>query len=329
MKNRGNGKIAAELLASFLDGRATAQECREVLGSLSEDAELRELLHISRRVDTELGVVPMEGDALPMMAMAATCNEENYCCLECEKYILRQLGIAYDDDELLASAIRNGWQREEGTALHNVGRHLEGKGVVVTRRYRATIEELCSALDAGDSIIVAVDGGELLGCRIEELREDIFVGSIPDHTVVVVSCDADRGVITLYDPNSQSAVDSYALEQFADAWQDSSNYMVVASRVGSRDYTPCPIDLSDVELPAELCELREAIAENAHEVWAQNRWREGWRYGPRRDDELRQSPDMVPYSQLTEGEKSYDREMAMNTIKLLTKLGYDIVKREK
>ncbi len=95
-----------------------------------------------------------------------------------------------------------------------------------------------------------------------------------------------------------------------------------------KTYTPKPIDLSDVELTEDLTELREAIAENAHEIWAQKRQSEGWTYGPRRDDVLKQTPDMVPYDELTDGEKQYDRELAMQTIKLLKKLGYDLIKRE-
>ena len=93
-------------------------------------------------------------------------------------------------------------------------------------------------------------------------------------------------------------------------------------------YFPKPIDLSDVVLTEDLDDLREAIAENAHEVWAENRIAEGWSYGPQRNDQLKQTPDMVPYSQLPESEKDYDREMAMKTIKLLKKLGYDLIKRE-
>ncbi len=95
-----------------------------------------------------------------------------------------------------------------------------------------------------------------------------------------------------------------------------------------KTYIPKPIDLSDVELTEDLSELREAIAENAHEIWAENRQREGWTYGPQRNDVLKQTPDMVPYSRLPESEKKYDREMAMKTIKLLQKLGYDLIKRE-
>ena len=92
-------------------------------------------------------------------------------------------------------------------------------------------------------------------------------------------------------------------------------------------YIPKPIDTSAIELDAKILALAEELAKNAHEVWAFNRKREGWRYGPRRSDELKQTPDMVPYCQLPDSEKEYDRQMAINTIKLLKKLGDDIVKK--
>ena len=95
-----------------------------------------------------------------------------------------------------------------------------------------------------------------------------------------------------------------------------------------RTYNPQPIDLSDVSLDDSLSELQEAIAENAHEIWSQNRLSEGWSYGPKRDDIKRENPDIVPYDRLSDKEKQYDREMAIMTIKLVKKLGYDIVKRE-
>ena len=328
MKKRLQDNIPAEVLAAFLDGNATAQESTEILAALSQDAELRELLHISQSVDAELGMLPHECEILPMTAMAATCNEENYCSLECEKYILRRFNIEFDEEQLLHSALANGWQKKEGTALHNVGRHLEDKGFVVTRQYKCSIEDITSALAAGEQVIVAVDGGELLGSRALEKKEDIFVGQIPDHTVVVLSCDAKNSKITIYDPDSSNAEDTYSVEQFEDAWSDSKNYLVTATLNNMKTYIPKPIDLSDVELSEDLNELREAIAENAHDVWAVERQAQGWTYGPERNDATKQTPCMVAYSQLPDSEKKFDRDMAMNTLKLVKKLGYDLIKRE-
>ena len=328
MKKKSVNNISAEVLAAFLDGNATAQESKEIINALTEDAELRELMHISQSVDAELGITSQECEFIPMTAMAATCNEENYCCLECEKYILRKLNVEFDEEQLLQNAIKNGWQKEDGTALHNIGRHLESKGIVVTRQYKATIDDISNALNRNECVIVAVDGGELQENRANEIVEDLLIGQIPDHTVVVLSLDTSNDTITIYDPNSSNAEDTFPIEQFKDAWNDSKNYLVTATNSCMKTYIPKPIDLSDVELTEDLNELREAIAENAHEIWAENRQAEGWTYGPQRDDQLKQTPDMVPYSQLPESEKEYDREMAMKTIKLLKKLGYDLIKRE-
>ena len=328
MKKKSVNNISAEVLAAFLDGNATVQESKEIITALTEEAELRELMHISQSVDAELGMASQECEFIPMTAMAATCNEENYCSLECEKYILRKLNIGFDEDELYRNAINNGWQKEKGTALHNIGRHLEYNGLIVTRQYNVTIDDIANALDEKDSVIVAVDGGELLGNRADETVEDLLIGQIPDHTVVVLSLDTKSKTITLFDPNSSNTEDTYSIEQFMCAWNDSKNYLVTITSNCMKTYVPKPIDLSDVDLTEDLNELREAIAENAHEIWAENRQAEGWTYGPQRNDQLKQTPDMVPYSQLPESEKEYDREMAMKTIKLLKKLGYDLIKRE-
>ena len=328
MKNKSVNNISAEVLAAFLDGNATAQESKDVFGAFSEDAELRELMHISQSVDAELGLMSADCELIPMTAMAATCNDANYCCLECEKYILQRFEIEFDEQQLLQNAIRNGWQKDEGTALHNVGRHLESNGLIVSRQYNASINDIAKAIGENEGVIVAVDGGELLGNRKAEIIEDVLIGPQPDHIVVVKSIDLQKQTITIYDPNSANVEDTYSISQFRDAWNDSKNYLVTITLNHMKTYIPNPIDLSDVELTEDLKELQEAIAENAHEVWAQNRQAEGWSYGPKRDDEKLLHPDMVPYSQLTEGEKAYDREMAMNTIKLLKKLGYDLIKRE-
>lgn len=328
MKESVNNPISAELLAAYLDGNATASESQEILDALSTDAELRELLHISQAVDEDLGLPPKECELIPMTAMAATCNEESYCCLECEKFILRQLGLEFDEQQLLTNAMRNGWQKVQGTALHNVGRHLENHGLIVNRQYKSTIDDIAHALEAGDGVIVAVDGGELYGNGAYEAKEDVLIGQIPDHTVVVLALDVANKTITLYDPNSSNAEDTYPIEQFKDAWNDSKNYLVTINHKDMKTYNPKPIDLSDVELTEDLNELREAIAENAHDVWALERQAQGWTYGDQRDDNKKETPCMVPYSQLPDSEKTFDRDMAMNTLKLVRKLGYDLIKRE-
>ena len=328
MEDELNKNISDEVLATFLDGNATAQENEEIICALSEDAELRELLHISQSVDAELYAMSHECEIIPMTAMAAACDEGNYCCLECEKYILRELKIDFDEQQLLKNAIDCGWQKKDGTALHNVGRHLEAMGLIVTRQYKSTIYDIINALEADERVIVAVDSRELSDNNIDGIIEDCLIGQNPDHTVVVLAYNSEKQEFTIYDPNSSKKEDIYPIKQFENAWNDSKNYLVTINSRNMKEYIPKPIDLSDVELNEDLNELREAIAENAHEVWALERQAQGWTYGPQRDDAKKHNPCMVKYSQLPESEKKFDREMAINTLKLVKKLGYDIIKRE-
>ena len=328
MKRKVKDNTSAEILAAFLDGNADAQESQGILDALSDDAGLRELMHISRLVDADLGMTSAECEYIPMTAMAAACDEGAYCSLECEKHVLKTFDIEFDEEQMMTDAVRNGWYKEDGTALHNVGRHLEKMGLVVSRRYKSTVADIVKALDADERVIVAVDGGELLGNRADEKREDLIIGQIPDHTVVVLSVDTASGTVKIYDPNSLNAEDIYPIRLFEDAWNDSKNYLVTINTKDMKKYDPQPIDLSDVELTDDLNELREAIAENAHDVWAVERMAQGWTYGPQRDDARKETPCMVAYSQLPDSEKKFDRDMAMNTLKLVKKLGYDLIKRE-
>lgn len=93
-------------------------------------------------------------------------------------------------------------------------------------------------------------------------------------------------------------------------------------------YQPKPFDTGVVRLPEELLELTEQIAENVHENWSAGRIAEGWTYGPVRDDEKKQTPCLVPYVELPENEKAFDRNTAMETLKLIVALGYKIEKRQ-
>lgn len=89
-----------------------------------------------------------------------------------------------------------------------------------------------------------------------------------------------------------------------------------------KTYVPHPMDTSDVILPRELDALIEEMAKNVHEVWAQNRIKQGWTYGAERDDALKKHPCLLPYEELPEEEKIYDRDSAIQTLKLITKLGF-------
>ena len=81
-----------------------------------------------------------------------------------------------------------------------------------------------------------------------------------------------------------------------------------------KNYVPQPMDTSDIQLPEELNVLIEQMAKNVHEVWAQS------------SDALKQHPCLIPYEELPEVEKAYDRDTALGTLKLISKLGFKIIK---
>lgn len=92
------------------------------------------------------------------------------------------------------------------------------------------------------------------------------------------------------------------------------------------NYHPNPIDTSNIELSQDILDLAELIAENAHDVWASGRISQGWTYGEKRDDIKKETPCLVPYADLPESEKEYDRNTALETLRLMIKLGYKISK---
>ena len=96
----------------------------------------------------------------------------------------------------------------------------------------------------------------------------------------------------------------------------------------TKTYIPQPIDTSDVKLPAELEQLVERMSKNVHEVWSETRIQQGWTYGEQRNDVLKTHPCLVPYEDLPEEEKEYDRNTSIGTLKLIMKLGFKIEKME-
>jgi len=95
------------------------------------------------------------------------------------------------------------------------------------------------------------------------------------------------------------------------------------------EYQPSPIDTSQVELSPEIEELTEKLAENAHDIWARQRLADGWTYGAVRDDARKEHPCLIPYADLPESEKQYDRNAALETLRAIIALGYRIQKADR
>ena len=93
-----------------------------------------------------------------------------------------------------------------------------------------------------------------------------------------------------------------------------------------KNYIPQPIDTNDVKLPEDLEQLVEQMSKNVHEVWAETRISQGWTFGEKRNDDLKTHPCLIPYEELPEEEKAYDRNTSIGTLKLIMKLGFRICK---
>ena len=256
-----------------------------------------------------------------MTAMAAKQKENYLCDIECEEFILHQFGIETTHKTLLDEAYRNCWLKDKGMPLYNIGRLLEKNNLSVSRRYDSTTEDIARLLAKGNQLIAVIDNTQLLHDVAEDTTQ-------PNHAVAISSISIESDEITLFNPYTEEELTTYPLSSFVKAWSQSNHYLVVVNTTDRFVYEPYPISLDDVALDDDLTELKEAIAENAHEIWAKARTDQGWTYGPERNDQKKETPDMVPYCNLPESEKLYDREMAMQTLKLVKKLGFEIKKRK-
>ena len=300
--------ISDELLAAYLEGNTNEEETRKVLHALRGDKELQETLDIALKVEGS--------ETLPMFQKAAISGE-NICAVLCEIFILHRRQLPYDEEWLLNIARRKDWLRTEGTPLYCLGNLLAYSGLFVSRKYNSTIDDIQRAIQMDNDVVVGVDREKLYA-------EAVDMEDLTNHAVVVTHIDKDY--ISVFDPYEAPYNFNIPLSDFLNAWKESQNYMIQVLQ-SVEEYEPHPIDVDDIPLDRDLEELQEAIAENAHDVWAKARINEGWSYGKERDDINRLHPDLVPYTALSESEKEYDRIMAFNTIKLVKKLGFDIIKR--
>lgn len=314
MEKNNHIYISDEDIAALLDGNVSEVEMSYILSYLDDNPEVAEILSLSPEIDN--AVSQENNRLLPMWALAAA-NPENLCSFECEAFILQHLDYDIDHWTLLEESKANNWVREEGTPLHLVGKLLELKGLYVERKYDATIEDLEKAVDSGKEVIAIID---------KNIIDKVAAAQQSSYHAIYVSWVEDGDVEYL---NLDTLLDSHIPKDlFKRAWKASGNYMVTASKIGN-GYNPQPINVEDIDLDVNLEELTESIAENAHDIWARARMDEGWTYGPVRNDQLKQHPDLVLYSQLPDSEKEYDRLMAMNTLRLVHRLGFNIINRNK
>lgn len=206
---------------------------------------------------------------------------------ECVKFALNQKGIEGDSFK--------------DTNLRVYERHTANPGTVFTALRK-------------DGIVIPAVNASLLG----EYNIEVTA-------TVVIKANQITDMVDLYVPKSND-IQTFPIATFVEAWDATGGICTTAFPADTKTYHPKFLDLKHVELPNGFDELREAIAENAHDRWALERQSEGWTYGPKRDDSKLETPDMVPYAQLPESEKQYDRIMAEDTLKLLTALGYKIEK---
>ncbi len=308
------------MIAAYLDGTANKDEVSQVLQALKTDQELRQILDVAMHIDdnTFSLTIPFlpRMEVLPLMQLAAKSGE-NICAVLCEIFVLQRRGLPFDEQQLLERSRKNGWLRPAGTPLYCLGNLLASSDLPVVRRYDASLDDIREALLADHDVIVGVDREKLYD---EEDDPD----DATNHAVVVTHVAAEE--VTLYDPQDEPRLTTVSQTAFLRAWRESHNYLIQVLQ-SKDEYVPNPIGVSDIPLDEDLNELLEAIAENAHDIWAEARIKEGWTYGPERDDRLRRHPDLVPYSSLPDSEKEYDRIMALNTLKLVNKLGFNIGRR--
>ena len=309
--------ISDELLAAYLDGNTSEEETKQVLQALKKDKQLREVFNVALQAEDEASsIIPLQSEVIPMLQKAAISGE-NICAVLCEIFILHRRQLPYDEEWLLNTARRKDWLKPEGTPLYCLGNLLAYSGMFVSRKYDSTIDDILQALKKDNDVVVGVDREKLYA-------EDVDLEDLTNHAVVVTHVENDR--VTIFDPYEEPYISVIPMADFLNAWKESNNYMIQVLQ-SVDEYEPHPIDVDSIPLDGDLEELQEAIAENAHDVWAKARKKEGWTYGKERDDSNKLHPDLVPYTALPDSEKKYDRIMAFNTIKLVKKLGFDIVKR--
>lgn len=327
-------KVDFPLIDKYLAGGTTPEETVAVLAEIAVNPEMEEYLIVQMRLDYEQERLRDYGSFIPAGSMAAD-DDRNLCDFQCELFLLRREGIEVEEEDMMKISRRNYWLRDLGTPLFNMGRLLESKGFLVSRIYDADLAKARECLM--DRSVIAVVNGNVLDPDRKDPEQTDFSNDA-NHAVVLLSISEDGKSVTLYNPACAEKETVYPLDRFLPAWNESSNYLVTSRRKRfPEEYDPQPVDVSDVHLDEDLLELTEMIAENAHDEWGRLKkasFREKLAedpayhiYAPKEDGKEQPGHNhyYVPYSMLSEEDKEIDRITAVNTIKLVKRLGYRLV----
>ena len=168
-------------------------------------------------------------NAMEKIARIARSRGDVLCAVRCEEFILHCFGIHKVVPELRDLALDKGWLTDDGAYVKDLGNTAEHFGLKVEKMEDATLQDIIKAIDEGKQVIAAVDGGELIGDPLEERIEDVFVGKIVDHCVVVLSVSVENDEVALYDPAFDPIPITVSIAHFLDAWEDSDYHCVFVS----------------------------------------------------------------------------------------------------
>ena len=100
----------------------------------------------------------------------------------------------------------------------------------------------------------------------------------------------------------------------------------ILALVGLRIVPQGTVATTNIAAPRHVLDAHiEQLAEAEHEGWMEQKRRCGWVYGAARDDSAKRHPSMVPYNELSPGEKDKDRDSVLRYPDLLRACGFEIV----
>lgn len=168
--------------------------------------------------------------ALEKIARIARTKGDVLCAVRCEEFILHCFGIHKTLAELRDLATSKGWLTADGAFVNDLGNTAAEYGLKVEKLDNATLEDIIAAIDEGKQVMAAVDGGELIGDPVEERIEDVFVGGIVDHCVVVLSVYVEGNEVALFDPAFGPIPLTVSIAHFLDAWADSNYHCIIIDK---------------------------------------------------------------------------------------------------